>query len=421
MPLTDAKIRTLKPQAKPKRYADGGGLYLEVTPAGSKLWRYKYRFDGREKRLALGAYPDVPLAGRKQASTGIWIPGARDLRDEARQLRSAGIDPGVHKAALKRTRAEKNKHSFEVIAREWARGRAKDHWVPSHGSRILARLERDIFPYIGADPIGDIAAPRLLEVVRRIESRGRLETAHRALSDCGRIFRYAISTGRADRNVAADLKGALPPARGNHHAAITEPSRVGDLLLAFEGYIGTEIVRAALHLAPLVWVRPGELRHARWADIDLDAKEWRFTLSKTNTPHIVPLCRQAVAILRDLHPLTRGSDFVFPGGRSVRRPMSNNAVLAALRSLGIRQDEMSGHGFRAMARTIGAEVLKFPGDHIDHQLGHAVKDPNGRAYNRTTFLPERHEMLQRWADYLDELKAEAILRAQRQQIRAVAN
>lgn len=279
--------------------------------------------------------------------------------------------------------------------------------APSHSDRLIARFERDVFPWIGEQPIASIAAPELLAVVRRIESRGALDTAHRALSDCGRIFRYAVATGRAGRDPSSDLRGALPPAQGDHFAAVTEPARVGELLRVMNGYQGTFVVACALRIAPLVFVRPGELRKAEWNDVDLDAAEWRFTTTKTKTPHIVPLSHQAVTILHDLHALTGRGRFLFPSARSASRPMSDNAILAAMRRLGIPKDEMSGHGFRAMARTILDEVLGVRPDYIEHQLAHAVKDPNGRAYNRTAHLTERRKMMQQWADYLDKLKAGA--------------
>lgn len=410
MALTDIAIRSLKPQEKPYKVFDGGGLYLEVTPNGSRLWRLKYRFLGKEKRLAFGAYPEVALAGRKDPSTGAWVPGARDRREEARRLLATGVDPSARKSAMEQTQRQAAQNSFEAVGREWFASRSAS-WVPSHSSRLLARLENDVFPLIGPLPVSEIAAPALLELIRRVEARGCLETAHRVLTICGQIMRYAVATGRAARDVSTDLRGALPPAPERHLAAITDPARVGLMLLRISAYQGTSTVRGALQLAPLLWVRPGELRHARWADIDLDAAEWRFQLSKTKADHVVPLSRQAVATLQALLPNRTRSEFVFPGGRSAKRPMSDNAVLSALRSLGIAKDEMSGHGVRAMARTIGDEVLRFRPDYIEHQLGHAVRDPNGRAYNRTAFLPERHKMMQEWADYLDSLLAAARSRA----------
>jgi len=292
------------------------------------------------------------------------------------------------------------------MAREWY-AKHSPNWSADHGDRIIRRLERDIFPWLGGKPIAEISAPQLLDVIRRIEQRGALETAHRGLGNCGQVFRYAVATGRAERDPSGDLRGALPPVKGTHFASVTEPKKVAEMLRALDGYEGTLTVRCALRLAPLVFVRPGELRHAKWANIDLEAAEWRYTVTKTDTQHIVPLSRQAVEILTELHPLTGRGHYVFPGARSTARPMSDNAILAAMRRMGIGKDEMSGHGFRAMARTILDEVLGFRPDYIEHQLAHAVRDPNGRAYNRTAHLPERRKMMQEWADYLDKLKVGA--------------
>jgi len=268
---------------------------------------------------------------------------------------------------------------------------------------VIRSFELHVFPYLGAKPIGDVTAQELLTVVRRIEVRGP-ETAHRALSNCGQVFRYGIATGRCERDPSADLRGALAPVKPNHFSACTDPKRLGEILRAMDSYSGTLVVQCALRLAPLVFVRPGELRTAQWPDIDLDRAEWRYMVTKTGTPHIVPLSRQAVSILRELEPLTGSGEYAFPSARSRKRPMSDNAVLVALRSMEIGKDEMTGHRFRAVARTILDEVLGFRPDIIEHQLAHAVKDPNGRAYNRTSFLPERRDMMQRWADYLDSLK-----------------
>ncbi len=394
MPLTDTAIRNAKPGEKTVKLFDERGLYLEVSPAGGKWWRLKYRFDGKEKRLSLGVYPDVSLRD------------ARERRDAARKLLADGTDPSENRKAQKSARADRAANSFEVVAREWY-SKYSATWDKDHGNRILRRFERDIFPWIGGRPVAEVTAPELLTVVRRIEDRGALETAHRALGNCGQVFRYAVATGRAERDPSGDLRGALPPVKGEHFAATTDPKRVGEILRALDGYQGTLTVRCALRLAPLVFVRPGELRKAEWADIDLDAAEWRYTVTKTNTPHIVPLSRQAVAILCELQPLTGRGQFVFPGARSNGRPMSDNAILAAMRRMGIGKEEMSGHGFRAVARTILDEVLGVRPDYIEHQLAHAVRDPNGRAYNRTAHLPERRKMMQQWADYLDKLKAGA--------------
>ena len=392
--LTDTAIRKAKPDDKPIRMFDGGGLYLEISPTGGKWWRLKYRFDGKEKRLSLGVYPDVGLKD------------ARERREENRKLLAAGIDVSENRKAMKSVRAERGANSFEVVTREWF-AKYSPNWAAHHRDRLIRRFERDIFPWIGGRPISEITAPELLAVVRKIESRGALETAHRALGTCGQVLRYAVATGRTQRDPSGDLRGALPPTKGEHFAAVTDPKRAGELLRAINGYQGTLTVQCALRLAPLVFVRPGELRRAQWADIDLDKAEWRYTVSKTDTQHIVPLCKQAVAILREVHGLTGAGQYVFPGGRSPKRPMSDNAILAALRRMGIGKDEMSGHGFRAMARTILDEVLGVRPDFIEHQLAHAVRDPNGRAYNRTAHLPERRKMMQQWADYLDSLASGA--------------
>ena len=391
MPLTATKIRNAKPGPKPVKLFDERGLYLEVSPAGGKWWRLKYRFGGKEKRLSLGVYPDVGLKG------------ARDRRDEARKLVAAGVDPSENRKAVKSARAQRQANSFEAVAREWF-ARHNPTWAPNHGDRILRRFERDIFPWIGGQPIAEVAAPGLLDVLRRIENRGAVETAHRALGNCGQVFRYAIATGRAERDISSYLRGALSPVKPEHFASVTDPRQVASVLRTIDAYEGTLTVQCALRLAPLVFVRPGELRTAEWKDIDLDQAEWRYTITKTNTLHIVPLCRQAVEILKELHPLTGQGRYVFPGARSTSRPMSNNAVLAAMRRMGIAKGEMSGHGFRAMARTILDEVLGFRPDFIEHQLAHAVRDPTGRAYNRTAHLTERRRMMQAWADYLDNLK-----------------
>lgn len=393
MPLTDTAIRKAKPTDKTQRLYDGGGLYVELSPSGGKWWRLKYRHGGKEKRLSLGTYPDTGLAD------------ARAKRDEARKLLAAGVDPGEHRKAEKAAGEDRAANSFEVIAREWI-AKQSPTWAPSHGDKIIARLERDLFPWLGRRPIADITAKELLATVNRIADRGATETAHRALQNCGQIFRYAVVTGRMDRNPAADLKGALPPVKPGHLAAIVDPAAIGGLLRAIESYQGAFITKSALRLAPLVFVRPGELRQAEWTEIDLEAAEWNIPghKMKTGEPHLVPLSPQAVAILRDVCALTGRGRYVFPSPRSLSRPMSNNAILSALRRMGYGKDEMTGHGFRAMARTVLDEVLHFRPDYIEHQLAHAVKDPNGRAYNRTSHLPERRKMMAAWADYLDQLR-----------------
>ena len=393
MALSDTAIRNAKPGDKPRKLADGAGLYLLLNPNGSRWWRFKYRFGGKEKLLSLGTYPDTGLAD------------ARNSRDTARKLIAAGVDPGEQRKAAKAAGTERATNSFEVVAREWI-GKQSSTWVPAHTSRIVLRLENDIFPWLGARPIADISAPDILACLRRVEARGAVESAHRILQNCGQVFRYAIATGRAQRDVAADLHGALSPVKETHRAAITDPQGIGGLLRAMDVYSGSFVTRCALRLAPLLFVRPGELRQAEWAEIDLDAAHWNIPAErmKMREPHLVPLSSQAVGVLREIHTLTGQWRYVFPSARGKDRPMSNNAVLSALRRMGYAKDEMSGHGFRAMARTILDEVLHVRPDYIEHQLAHAVRDPNGRAYNRTAHLPERRKMMQEWADYLDALK-----------------
>lgn len=397
-PLNDTKIRNTKPTGKTQTLFDGGGLYLEVTAKGSKLWRMKYRFNGKAGLLSFGAYPVVSLEQ------------ARQYREEARKMIANGVAPSearkAQKEAVKTASQESTANSFEMVAREWFI-RQKPGWVESHATRVISRLQTDVFLWIGSRPIGEITAPEYLSVFRRIEERGAVETAHRVKSICGQVHRYAVATGRADSDPIGALKGALPSVNARHFAAITEPKQVAELLRVIDGYTGTFTVACALKIAPYVFVRPGELRAMQWRDIDLEAAEWRYTVTKTKSQHIVPLVRQVIDILKELRQLTGHGRYVFPSARTGECPMSDNAILAALRRMGIPKDEMTGHGFRAMARTILDEVLGERVDLIEHQLAHAVRDPNGRAYNRTAHLPERKRMMQRWADYLDELKAGA--------------
>jgi len=402
LPLKETEVRTAKYNtAKPNitktkenknKLFDGGGLFLLLTPSGGKLWRFKYRFGDKEKVLALGPYPEISLAE------------ARTKRDEARKQIRHGVDPGAVRKAMKQAKTSETE-TFEVIAREW-HTKFTPNWTPGHGATIMSRLERDVFPWMGGRPIKEIRASELLKVLRRIESRGALETAHRIRTIAGQVFRYAVATDRAERDCSGDLRGALPQPKEKHLAAITDPKEVAPLLRAIEGYHGHFVVKCAFMLAPLFFVRPGELRNAEWVEIDLDETVWNIPehKMKMGKPHIVPICYQAVQILTELQKLTGRSKYVFPSGRSFARPMSENAILAALRSMGYDKDTMTGHGFRAMARTILAEVLHVRIDIIEHQLAHAVKDPTGTAYNRTAFLPERREMMQLWADYLDRLK-----------------
>lgn len=392
-PLSDIQVRNAKPQEKEYRIFDGGGLNLLVTPSGGKLWRMKYRLNGKCKQLSFGAYPAITLAD------------ARQRREDAKKLLANGVDPGETKKAQKASQGEQDANTFEVIAREWHSNFAHT-WVASHAQHKLERLEKNVFPWIGKRPIKDITAPDVLAVLRRMESRNILDTAHRVRFECGAIFRYAIATGRAERDPSADLKGALPPVKNGHHAAPTDPKAVAPLLRAIDEFQGSFVVKCALQLAPILFVRPGELRAAEWSEIDFDSAEWNIPAEKMKMKiaHLVPLSRQAVEILESLRPLTGHSKYIFPGHRSPLRCMSDNALNAALRRMGFEKSEITTHGFRAMARTILDEVLQVRPDFIEHQLAHAVRDPNGRAYNRTAHLVERKKMMQLWADYLDGLK-----------------
>ncbi|MCP5191186.1 MAG: integrase arm-type DNA-binding domain-containing protein [Pseudomonadales bacterium] len=394
--LTDTAIRKAKPGEKPVKMTDEKGLFLLLTPAGGKLWRLKYRYMGKEKLLALGAYPDVSLAE------------AREKRDAARKMLANEIDPGAHRKITRTMKAEQAANSFEAVAREWFAKYAPT-WAAGHADKIIRRLERDLFPWIGGRPIAEVTAPELLAVLRRIEERGAVETAHRAKQNAGQVFRYAIATGRAERDPSVDLRGALTPWKPQHYPAITDPKEIAPLLRAIDGFTGTLPVKTALKLAPLLLVRPGELRQAEWAEIDLEAATWNIPgeKMKTRAHHLVPLPVQALKALLELQPLTGRSRFVFPGVRDHAHPMSENTVNMALRRMGYPKEVMTGHGFRAMARTVLDEVLGYPPHIIEQQLAHAVRDPLGRAYNRTAHLQQRREMLQAWADYLDKLKAGA--------------
>lgn len=392
-PLTDIAIRKARPSGSPTKLRDGAGLYLLLNPDGSRWWRLDYRrpVTGKRNTLSLGTYPQVGLGD------------ARKRRDEARKLLAAGIDPGVQRKVEKRSRLERSENSFGAIALEMLAMRGKKN-AKSTTVRNGRIVEKDLNPYIGDRPIAEISAPELLAVLRKIEKRGAAETAHRARGIASMTFRYAIATGRAEANPASDLIGALEPPLTEHFASLTEPTQVGPLLRALWGYEGSAVVQAALKLAALLFPRPGELRTAKWANIDLEACEWRYIATKTETAHIVPLPRQAVEVLRELKPLTGRGELVFPSMHGKGRPMSDNTINAAMRRMGFDSKTMTAHGFRAMARTILDEVLNFRPDYIEHQLAHAVRDPNGRAYNRTAHLPERRKMMQAWADYLDSLR-----------------
>lgn len=395
MALTDTSIRQVKHSGAPAgdKLSDGGGMYLLVT-ATAKCWRMNYRFDGKQKTLALGIYPAVSLAQ------------ARERREDARKLLAAvpPIDPSRAKREEKLNRAAAAAQTLEVVARQWLAKTAADRAANTQ-HKVTVALENNIFPYLGKSPISTISPLDVLAVVQKMEARGAIDTAHRVKQICGQVFRYAVAAGLVERDVTADLKGALSAVPRSHFAAITEPKQAGALMRAIFDYNGFPAAVAALKLAPLVFVRPGELRTAEWSEIDLDAAEWRLPASKMKmkVEHMVPLSVQAVEILRALQPITGEGKYVFPSLRS-KACMSENTINAALRGMGYGKEVMTGHGFRAMARTIMDEVLGERVDLIEHQLAHAVKDPNGRAYNRTAHLPARRAMMQRWADYLDSLR-----------------
>jgi integrase len=391
MPLTATACQATKPKDKPFKLSDAKGLYLLVNSAG-KYWRLNYRFGAKRKTLALGVYPDVSLAE------------ARTKCDQARKLLASGIDPSLHRQLEKGQKAIAAANSFEAVALEWL-AKYSPTWSDGHGDKIKRRLERDVFPWMGSRPVAEIKAPELLTVLRRIESRGAVETAHRASQNCGQVFRYAVATGRAERDPTSDLRGALPPVRQTHHASITEPKAIGELLRSIQSYKGSFVTQCALRLAPYVFVRPGELRRAEWNEFDLDGSEWRIPADKMKmgTVHIVPLSEQAVTILRELHPLTGTGNYVFPGVRTKKRPMSDNTILGALRRLGYTGDQMTGHGFRSMASTLLNEQ-GWNKDAIERQLAHGERNKVRAAYNYAEHLPERRKMMQMWADHLDGLR-----------------
>ncbi|MGY1408355.1 tyrosine-type recombinase/integrase [Luteimonas sp. A611] len=392
--LTDTKIRALKPQAAGYRVADSNGLCIEVRPTGAKVWRYRYRFEGRPSIITLGDYPAMTLMQ------------ARAEREKQRQYLKGGANPAHVAQSEKAVRSERVANTFGAIGLEHLAKRSREGLGAASVARERRHIEKDLAPLANL-PISEVSAPVLLAALRKLEARGIAETAHRARSLAGRIFRYAIATGRADRNPAADLAGALERPQTKHFASVTDPKDIARVLRALWAYQGAPATQAALKLAPLTFARPGELRAAKWADIDLEAQEWRYIATKTGTPHIVPLADQVSEVLRDLHPITCRSPYVFPSVRSASRPMSENTVNAALRNLGFDNTTLVGHGFRAMARTVLDEVLGFRPDYIEHQLAHAVRDPNGRAYNRTAHLVERRKMMQAWADYLDGLRTDS--------------
>jgi integrase len=393
--LTDIQVKNTKPKEKPFRVAAGRGLFLLVKPDGSKYWVMRYQFEGKENNLSFGRYPEVSLVNaEKQASI---IHG----------LLADGINPSENKKATKTSNKGALANSFEIVAREWAISYFTNKSA-SHKERTVKRLENYIFPWLGNKPISEITAPQILEVVKRIENLNKLETAHRTLQATSQVFRHAVQTGRALRDPTIDLRGALPAPVVKHMAAFTEPKQIAELLRAIDGFTGSFTVQCALRLSPLVFARPSELRTAKWADIDLEANEWRYKVSKTKTMHLVPLSTQAAKLFADMKALSGHGEFVFQGGHDPKKPMSAAAINAALQRMGYdTQKDITAHGFRAMARTILHERLNIDPYIIEHQLAHKVPDALGAAYNRTKFIEQRTAMMQAWADYLDELKAGA--------------
>ncbi len=400
--LTDTQCRKAAcPEGKVRtRFTDAGGLYLEIAPTGSKRWFWKYLFDGKEKRLALGGYPDVPLKA------------ARESRDDARRLQRQGVDPAQQRQLDKLARKVSADNRFEAVSREF-HGVKKGGWSDTYAARWLERLEKDVFPWIGSLALPDITAPLLLQTLRRVEARGVRELPHSLREACGQVMRYGVATGRCDRNPAADLRDALKPADTKHMAAVVEPDAAGKLMRSIAAYEGQPTTRTALHLAALLFQRPGNIRQMEWAEIDLDRALWTIASAKmkrtkkgkvNGRPHLVPLAPQAVAMLRDLHPLTGHGRYVFPSLLTGERPMSENTLRTALRRMGYTNDEMTPHGFRAMARTIMVEKLNVQPDVIEAQLAHGKTGPLGMAYDRAEFMTQRRTMMVAWADYLDKLR-----------------
>jgi len=395
IPLSDVKVRNAKAKGKDYKLTDGEGLYLLVSSTGGKLWRLKYNFGGKEKLLALGKYPIVSLSE------------ARQRRDDAKKLLDTGVDPLINRQAVKASKHEAAANSFEVLAREFHRNK-KDEWTSGHADTIMTRMEKDIFPWIGSIPISSVTAKDIKGVVDRVKSRGTIEAARRLLTIISQVFTYAISTDRANFNITQGLRGYLPPTSKTrkHMAAVTDPQELAPLLRAMDAYQGSFVAQCALKLLPLFFCRPGELRHIEWKEVDFDTEQINIPASKMKmkADHIIPLSSQAITILKELHPLTGHGKYVFPSRRSFSRCMSDNTINAALRYMGFDGSTVTGHGFRATARTLLHEVLQVNPYAIEAQLAHRVPDVLGNAYNRTTHISERRKMMQTWADYLDGLK-----------------
>jgi integrase len=397
-PLTELQVKKAKATSKQITLFDGGGLFLLITPSGGKLWRFKYRHAGKENMLSFGSYPETSLADARQA------------RADARKLLSQEIDPSQFRKTHKALKKDLMANTLEAVTREWhLKFSSSQKWSPNHAADILHRFEKDIFPPLGSRPISEVKPMELLKVLERIASRGALDTAHRLRHHCGLMFRYAVVTERAERDIAADLRGALPAVKNGHHAALTTPKTLAPLLVAIDEYQGSFSVRCALQLLPMFFCRPGELRAAEWGEFDLENAIWEIPAGrmKMKQPHIVPLSHQAIEVLEALQPLTGDGKYLFPSNRSALRCISDNTLNAALRRLGFTKEEATAHGFRASARTILDEVLHVRPEYIEHQLSHTVRDALGTAYNRTTHLEARREMMQKWSNYLNTIKTVA--------------
>lgn len=413
---SDTALRTIKSGDPRKRINDGDGLHLLLNVnGGSHGWRFAYTFHGRRNVLSLGTYPDVTLAQ------------ARRLADDARRALAGGLDPSSQRKTEKAARqhqqearrraaaGEPQEGTFEAVAREWLKVQSSK-WASTYGDKIIARFKADVFPYIGMRPVAELTPPELLRVFQAIQARGAIETALRARAECSQVFRFAVVKGLVLSDPCRDLAGALQTPTVRHFSAVTDPAHLAQVLRACEGYTGTPIVRAALKLAPMLFVRPGELRFAQWSEFDLEGATWTIPAARmkrnrhdklNGAPHLVPLPTQAVDVLRALEPLTGRNPWVFQGERHREKPMSENTVNAALRGLGFGKEMVTGHGFRATARTLLAERLGQPEAVIEAQLAHSVPDALGRAYNRTQWLDMRRSMMQEWADYLDRLRTGA--------------
>jgi len=392
MPLTDLQVKNAKPGPKALRLKDENGLSLEISPAGGRLWRFRYWMGGKEGLISLGRYPDVSLKD------------ARERRDEARRMVANGVNPSEARKSQKAV-AVAESITFEFVFREWF-AKFQTEWTPGTAADIFDRVTKNVLPWLGGRPLLEIKATEILAVVRRVEERGAPEQARRILQKIGQVFRYAEATGRADHNPADSLRGAITPSRKRHHASVRTPKEAAKLLRVVDEYEGHFTTRCALQFAALTFVRPGELRHAEWKEFDVDHAEWRIPGSKMKMreQHIVPLSTQSLAVLTDLRPLTGNGKYLFPSLRSPDRPMSENTVNAALRRLGYSKDEMTGHGFRSLASTLLNE-MGWNRDAIERQLAHAERNSIRAAYNFAEFLPERRRMMQAWADYLDDLRA----------------